>query len=293
MKKEMPNYQKIMETHENDFICSYKNSPITETGIYHSHDGYEIYLFLHGDTKILLENDGKIMEPGDLVLFPPYVFHHACPMGTGDYGRVVINIKEEYFENKGDEYKHFTDCFKQEDMTKLNIIHLNQEQVDTFVSYTDILEKTINEKGQEFGSTVLAESILNIILISINRLANTKKTPTYVDVLPKTITDAFNYINLHLADSVSASSVAENLHLHPVYLNRIFKANTGTSIQQYIIEKRLALAKKLLREGTAPIDVCFQSGFNNYSNFSRTFSNHTGTSPKQYQMSVRSPFVVH
>ena len=101
MKKEMPNYQKIMETHENDFICSYKNSPITETGIYHSHDGYEIYLFLHGDTKILLENDGKIMEPGDLVLFPPYVFHHACPMGTGDYGRVVINIKEEYFEKVG------------------------------------------------------------------------------------------------------------------------------------------------------------------------------------------------
>ena len=178
-------------------------------------------------------------------------------------------------------------------MTKLNIIHLNQEQIDAFVGYTDLLEKSLNEHDQEFGSTVLAESILNIILITINRLANKKRTPTYVDVLPKTITDAFNYINLHLSDSISASSVAENMHLHPVYLNRIFKANTGTSIQQYIIEKRLALAKKLLKEGNSPIDVCFQSGFNNYSNFSRTFSNHTGTSPKQYQMSVRSPFVIH
>ena len=61
-------------------------------------------------------------------------------------------------------------------------------------------------------------------------------------------------------------------------------------IQQYIIEKRLTQAKKLLRMGKPPIDVCFLCGFNNYSNFSRTFSKHLKLSPKQYQISARASF---
>ena len=284
----------LMETQDRDFTCVYKDSPITETSIFHSHDGYEIYLYLHGETNILLENDAKVMEPGDLVLFPPYVFHHPQPIGNSTYGRIVINIKEEYFQNKGDEYKHFTDCFYQQDMTKLNFLHLSPEQVEYFKSYALVLEGALLEDESQFGSQILAESVLNILLIFINRMSNTKQRKhKYANVLPQAITNAFHYINEHLTEAISASSVAGALHLHPVYLNRIFKANTGASIQQYIIEKRITLAKRLLREGTSPIDVCFMSGFNNYSNFSRTFSNHTGISPKRYQLTSRSNFYVN
>ena len=66
----------------------------------HSHDGYEIYLFLSGEIRIIFENDNRIMERGDLVLIPPYVFHFAVPVGNSTYRRVVINIKESYMQKR-------------------------------------------------------------------------------------------------------------------------------------------------------------------------------------------------
>lgn len=85
------------ETQDRDFICFCKDSPITVTSMIHNHDGYEIYLFLSGEIRIIFENDNRIMKRGDLVLIPPpYVFHFAVPVGSSTYSRVVINIKESY-----------------------------------------------------------------------------------------------------------------------------------------------------------------------------------------------------
>ena len=64
--------------------------------VLHSHDGYEIYLFLSGEVRINFENSSHIMKHGDMVLIPPYVFHYSMPLGDSTYNRIVINIKESY-----------------------------------------------------------------------------------------------------------------------------------------------------------------------------------------------------
>ncbi len=56
---------------------------------------------------------------------------------------------------------------------------------------------------------------------------------------------------------------------------------TGLTIQQYLLnKKRIGLAQKYLKEGRFLTDVCWMSGFNNYSHFARTFSQQVGVSPK-------------
>ena len=64
--------------------------------VLHNHDGYEIYLLLSGEIRMIFENDNRITKRGDLLLIPPYVFHFAVPIGSSTYSRVVINIKESY-----------------------------------------------------------------------------------------------------------------------------------------------------------------------------------------------------
>ena len=88
------------ETQDRDFICFCKDSPITVTSMIHNHDGYEIYLFLSGEIRMIFENDNRIMKRGDLLLIPPYVFHFAVPVGSSTYSCVVINIKESYMQKK-------------------------------------------------------------------------------------------------------------------------------------------------------------------------------------------------
>jgi AraC-like DNA-binding protein len=104
--------------------------------------------------------------------------------------------------------------------------------------------------------------------------------------VPSYIIQTFQYINLHLLEEIHLDTLAELSHINKYYLCRSFRSYTGISIGQYIIEKRLILATKKIQAGISPSDACFQSGFNNYPNFSRTFSKRIGLSPKAYQMSV-------
>lgn len=59
------------ETQDRGFICFCKDTPITVSSTIHNHDGYEIYLFLSGDIRMVFENDSRIMKRGDLVLILP------------------------------------------------------------------------------------------------------------------------------------------------------------------------------------------------------------------------------
>ncbi len=281
-------YHLSRETEDSDFICSIKDTPIPAAPYLHNHDGYEIYLFLSGEIRLNFENESRRMERGDLVLIPPYVFHYAMPLGESTYRRVVINIKDSYPPRKGPEYAHFTDCFYQADSSRINVLRLSEAQMEQYCRCAASLEQTLREPSSAYGRDFMAEALLTVLLVLIGRIADASPRLQSRQTPPSAVAAAFRYVDDHLAEKLLLEDIAAQVHLHPVYLTRIFKAYTGIPVQQYIIEKRLSFAKKLLREGKPPMDVCFLCGFNNYSNFSRTFSRHLKLSPKQYQVSTRA-----
>ena len=62
-----------------------------------------------------------------------------------------------------------------------------------------------------------------------------------------------------------------------------FKKATGTTVGEYILSRRLKLAKVLIKEGHRISDVAERSGFNNPCHFIRTFKKETGITPLQYR----------
>lgn len=102
--------------------------------------------------------------------------------------------------------------------------------------------------------------------------------------MPQLVTDIFVYIEEHISEAISLKRLSQHLHYNETYISRHFKNITGISLQKYIIIKKITLAQKYLREGYSPCDACYMTGFNNYSNFSRTFSKQTSVSPKRYQL---------
>lgn len=89
---------------------------------------------------------------------------------------------------------------------------------------------------------------------------------------------AIRYIERNFREC-QASEVAHALNINENYLSRLFKNETGTSLNNYIIQRRIAEAKKLLYNGVSVKDTCTSSGFNDCSNFIRTFKKFTGMSP--------------
>ena len=78
-----PFFSELNET----LICEHKTNSwnTDDTTPYHCHDGYEILVFIGGHASFFVENDGKILEPGDIVCCPPGAFHRAMPLQDKAY----------------------------------------------------------------------------------------------------------------------------------------------------------------------------------------------------------------
>lgn len=96
--------------------------------------------------------------------------------------------------------------------------------------------------------------------------------------------DTVSYIMKNLSDEeLSVNEIADRLYLHPVYLNRIFKKEKGTSISQFIIGERMKLAADMLKTGKMGANaVSEQVGYKSYSNFNLSFKKYFGCTPSQY-----------
>ena len=283
------------ETQEDNISCSYKEEPIdSKIRFLHCHDGYEVLMMKRGNVCMQIEDRTITLQPGDIVLIPPYVFHFACQQSSDTYCRVVLNMKETVIQSliaRDESYRHITDVFYQ---TPDYHIHVNGSTLRQLIDIACALEAASGSKADAYGANILSKSLLSIILVILNRQAASSVAPilpqTQAPSMPKVVTDVIHYVDQNLAGDLSVSGIAESVHLNSVYLTRLFRQYSGLSLQQYIIEKRLAEAKRMLRNGQSPTDVCYACGFNNYSNFSRTFTNHVKISPRQYQENSRAQF---
>jgi AraC family transcriptional activator of pobA len=80
---------------------------------------------------------------------------------------------------------------------------------------------------------------------------------------------------------------ADELCLHPNYLNNIVKSQTGKSVGCWIAEKTISEAKSLLRNSTIPLkEISYRLGFIEPQNFSTYFKKHTQSTPLIYRQSM-------
>ena len=92
----------------------------------------------------------------------------------------------------------------------------------------------------------------------------------------------------HLDTDISCEEIAARVFLNPIYLNRIFKKETGLSLSEYMQMQRLSLAQDLLVDTDLPVSTVAQRvGYTNFSHFSRLFRKHAGCSPVDYRKAHR------
>ncbi len=95
---------------------------------------------------------------------------------------------------------------------------------------------------------------------------------------------AVDYIFAHYARELSLEEVAQYLGMKPTYFSRVFKQATGRTFVEFVNRLRISKSCELLADGDKAVtDVCFESGFNNISNFNRRFQQLKGMTPSHYR----------
>ena len=121
-------------------------------------------------------------------------------------------------------------------------------------------------------------------MVYINRwFLDQKNLREFSDIkCDENIGSILNYINKNLSSDLSIDSISSRFYMSKYYLMHKFKEQTGYTIHNYIIQKRLIMSNLLIKKGRSITDACMESGFNDYSNFSRAFKKIFMLSPKEY-----------
>lgn len=94
------------------------------------------------------------------------------------------------------------------------------------------------------------------------------------------------FIEENFNREISLSEIAASSFLSPFHFNRIFKEYTSLSPYLYLIQFRLKYASLLLRNTNLSVtEICYMSGFNNFSHFISTFTKFFNTNPRSFRKS--------
>jgi AraC-like DNA-binding protein len=96
--------------------------------------------------------------------------------------------------------------------------------------------------------------------------------------------DAIARIESACKGELALADLADIAGFSPYHFLRVFRTVTGTTPHRYLVGARLRLAAKLLLDTDRPItDIAYEVGFQDLSNFVRTFHRDIGVSPRAYR----------
>lgn len=97
--------------------------------------------------------------------------------------------------------------------------------------------------------------------------------------------DAEQFILQELeSEDLTREAVASHVFLNPDYLDRLFKKESGQSVTEFIVSKRMLLARDLLTATHQSVSsIASRAGYTNLAHFSRRFKQVVGMSPKDYR----------
>ena len=93
-----------------------------------------------------------------------------------------------------------------------------------------------------------------------------------------------DYLDEHYSDKISLDNLAECFFINKFYLSKIFRETYGTTINNYLISKRITRAKQMLRFTDMTVDeIGAAVGMADANYFSRMFRKIEGISPREYR----------
>jgi AraC-like DNA-binding protein len=95
----------------------------------------------------------------------------------------------------------------------------------------------------------------------------------------------YNYVRANFNKKIMLEEAAELLNMSVVSFSRLIKQRTGKSFVEFVNEIRLGYATRMLIEtGKSVSEICYECGFNNISNFNRTFKKKQDCTPSEFRL---------
>ena len=251
----------------------------------HRHREFELNFIEHGAGVRRIVGD-SVEEIGDfeLVLVGSEGLEHVWEQGnckSADIREITIQFSKDIFNENLLSKNQFVSIKKMLDKAEhglafplsaimkvysaLDTLAVENEKFVQFLKFLYILY----ELSMADGVKVLASS----------SFANTSRNKE-----SRRVQKVKQYINDHYSEPLMLNDLADIAGMSPVAFSRFFRIRTNRTLSDYIADIRLGFAARLLVDTTKNIsEICYECGFNNLSNFNRTFKNKRGSTPREFR----------
>ena len=237
---------------------------------------YLITLTISGSGSLKYDNKTYSLNPGDFFFIDCMEPHTYIATSKDGWRYKLAHINGVMMPN-------FFKLFK-----------TNNKYVFKFDDYNEMYDifNNLFEKDMEFApvNDLLSHSILTTF---ISNLAQT--LPQFnSDNCPERIKEIQEWIVSHIKEDISIDVISDEFHLSKFHLCRIFKQNTGTTIQKYINSIRMEKCIRLLTQTDFTISIISEeSGFKNESTLYRMLKKEIDMSPTEYRKNFSQQAISH
>jgi len=286
VKKQKPKLESITPNFGNSFTYNYHGkSGEANVTAWHYHPEIELVYVNGGAGKRQIGSHVSYFRDGDLILIGSNLPHCGfITKDTGNKSQTVIHMKEDFLGN---------DFFNIPEMSKIQKL---LEVAKSGIAFSGKTKKKLGEKMEvmeyqsDFQRLLSMLNILNELALSDEHtVLNAEGFTMQSEVKDNDrINVVFNHVKNHFKDEIPLEEIADMVSMTVPSFCRYFKKITNKTFTQFVNEYRLVHASKLLAEQPISItEVCYESGFNNFSHFNKSFKAFTGQNPSEYRNQLK------
>ncbi|AXY72952.1 AraC family transcriptional regulator [Paraflavitalea soli] len=254
---------------------------------WHYHPEIELIHFKKGEGTQFIGDSIKRFKSGDIVMVGAHLPHYwrFDDLYFEEDTRVQADIRVAHFcENFwGEQFLHLPENINIKTVLEkarrgLQITGKTRQQV------AELLERLLQTDGSE-RIIILMEALMTIAdCKQLNTLSSIGFKHDMVDAENERVNAIYEYSLKNYKRKIQLEEIAAVANISPNSFCRYFKSRTRKTYSQFLIEIRVGQACKLLIENNLSIkQLCYESGFNNFTSFHKYFKMITGKSPLCYQ----------
>lgn len=254
----------------------------------HCHDFYELYIHYKGARFYCIDNHVYPLEKAQLMVIPPFRMHgligDSVPM---DYERCFLYISPTMLKICGGGQLDLENFLSQHTQAGVHQFCMTDEEAERCKQLMQELAQTQKENAalSRFENFAKLLEFLSLVCRVMNR-SDKSLEPIVVN---EAMQEILSYINRNYTSAIKLDALARQFGVSVSFLSHEFVKYTGRSVYDYVLYRRVLMAKELICSAAPLNEVAYQCGFNDYSSFLRSFTKIAGMSPSAYRKQSHLP----
>jgi AraC-like DNA-binding protein len=237
----------------------------------HTHEAWTVFIVDDGGIRYDLDTRSRGVGPSLVTLLPPQVVHDGRPASAEGFRKRVLYVSDE--------------------VLGLHLIGRAVDDPDVHDSALLTAVRRLHVVLEQGDDALEAESLMGFVTerLRSHLRDNSRERPAASDdVLATRLREL---LDVHLVEPFRLAEASPIVGASTAGMVRAFSRTFGIAPHQYVIGRRIELARGQLLRGRSIADTAVATGFHDQAHLTRQFRRYVGTTPASFARSRRAALV--